>query len=65
MQAQAALDPDFVPFRDYCRANGIGVTTGYKLVKDGKIKLCHIGKRSYLTREEREAFRAAVVGGVA
>jgi hypothetical protein len=49
-------DPDLYPFRGYCRDNNIGVSTGYRLVKANRLKLTHIGKRSYLTRKSREDF---------
>jgi predicted site-specific integrase-resolvase len=49
-------DPDLTPFRDYCRANGIGISTGYRLVSDGKLRLTKINSRSYISREDREAF---------
>ena len=49
-------DPELVPFREWLRANGIGISTGYRLVSDGRLTLTHIGKRSYLTRQARAAF---------
>jgi predicted site-specific integrase-resolvase len=49
-------DSDLTPFRDYCRANGIGISTGYRLVSDGKLRLTKINSRSYISREDREAF---------
>jgi hypothetical protein len=48
--------PELVPFRDWLRTNGIGISTGYRLVSDGRLTLTHIGKRSYLTRQARAAF---------
>lgn len=48
--------PELVPFRDWLRANGIGISTGYRLVADKRLTLTHIGKRSYLTRAARAAF---------
>lgn len=50
------IDSDLVPFRDYCRANGIGISTGYRLVSDGRLRLTKINSRSYVSREDREAF---------
>jgi hypothetical protein len=32
-------DPDFTPFRTYMQAIGVGVSTGYKLVSDGKLRI--------------------------
>ena len=49
-------EPDLVPLRDYCRSNSIGISTAYRLAAVGKLKITHIGKRSYLTRETRAAF---------
>lgn len=57
MQTKAHYsEPELVPFRDWLRANGIGISTGYRLVTEGRLTLTHIGKRSYLTRETRAAF---------
>jgi hypothetical protein len=53
-------DPDFIPFREYCRTNGIGISTGYRLVADGKLRLTKINSRSYVSREDREAFRQSL-----
>lgn len=49
-------NPDFIPFRDYCRSNGIGISTGYRLVADGKLRITKINSRSYVSREDRKAF---------
>ena len=58
-------DPDFIPFREYCRTNGIGVSTAYELAKHGKLRITKIGNRSYVSREDRRAFREAVSGTAA
>ena len=55
-----SIEPDFKPFRTYCQENGIGVSTGYKLVSDGKLRITKIGSRSYVSRENREAFRKSL-----
>lgn len=53
-------DPDFIPLRQYCRDNGIGVSTGYRLVAEGRLRLTKINSRSYISREDREAFRQSL-----
>jgi len=51
-----ANDPDLIPFREYCRANRIGVSTAYRLAAEGRLKITKLGSRSYLSREARAAF---------
>lgn len=50
------MQSDLIPFRDWCRANGIGLTNGYTLANTGKIKLVKLGKLSMVTRAESERF---------
>lgn len=39
------------PLLDRLRENRIGVTSGYKHINDGKLKVIKIGKRTYVTDE--------------
>ncbi len=50
------MQPDLFPFREWCKSNGFGVTTGYKLANAGKVKLVKLGKLSMITRAESERF---------
>ncbi len=43
-------------FRPWLEANGIGVTKGYELAKQGKLKTVKIGKNRYVTEEAAQAF---------
>ena len=54
------IDPDYIPFRYWCQSNGIGISTAYKMVNEGKLHITKIGKRSYLSREDRETFRKSL-----
>ena len=38
--------------RDFCRAYGIGVTTAYKLEREGKIVMVRMGTRHTVVTEE-------------
>lgn len=55
--------PDLIPFRTWCRENGIALSTAYRMISDGrmKLKVTHVGKRTYLTRQDREAFLQSLV----
>lgn len=48
------------PFTKWCRDNGFGVTTGYKLAKEKKIFPVKIGKLTMITPEEDERFRKSL-----
>ena len=39
---------------DFCSSLNIGRTTFYKLVKEGRIKLVKLGRRSLVPRTERD-----------
>lgn len=45
-----------IPFREWCKSNGFGITTGYKLLKEGKIKARKVGKLTMITAEEAQRF---------
>jgi hypothetical protein len=51
-----APQPELVRFRPWARANIGGVSTAYRLVKEGKLRLTKIGKSSYVTRAEIQRF---------
>ncbi|PJB72849.1 MAG: hypothetical protein CO093_02045 [Alphaproteobacteria bacterium CG_4_9_14_3_um_filter_47_13] len=44
------------PFRQWLSANGIGVTKGYQLVAQNKLKTVKIGKNRFITEESAQAF---------
>ena len=54
------MQPDLMPFRDWCRVNGFGVTTGYKLANANQIKIVKLGKLSMVTRLEAERFASSL-----
>lgn len=41
-------------FKDWCRDNGVGVTTGYKMLNEGKIEAVKVGKLTYITDEAHQ-----------
>lgn len=49
-----------IPFSDWLLANKISRTTGYRLVRDGALKLTKIRRRSYLTETEIVRFVKSV-----
>ncbi len=51
-----ASQPELVRFRPWARANIGGVSTAYRLVKDGRLRITKIGKSSYVTRAEIQRF---------
>lgn len=53
--------PDLMKFRSWLRANEIGVTKGYELVKNGQLSILKIGRASYISRDAREKFLSAVL----
>lgn len=50
------MQPDLIPFRDWCKSNGIGITSGYSLANNGKLNLVKLGRKSFVTKEESERF---------
>lgn len=50
------MQPDLIPFRDWCKSNGLGITSAYSLANSNKLRLVKIGRKSYVTREESERF---------
>ncbi len=50
------MESDLIPFQKWCKNNGFGVTTGYKLANAGKIKIVKLGKLSMITSEESRRF---------
>jgi hypothetical protein len=54
------MEPQLQPFRPWLKANGISVTTGYRLVKDGALRLTKIRSRSYLTKTEETRWLASL-----
>jgi len=50
------MEADLYLFRPWLMANGISTTTGYRLVRDGALRLTKIRKRSYVARTEATRF---------
>lgn len=50
---------------DFCSSLNIGRTTFYKLVKDGRIKLVKIGRRSLVPRTERDRLLSELINEAA
>ena len=48
------------PLRPWLSANGIGVTKGYQLVNQGKLKTVKIGKKRFVTDEASDEFIASL-----
>jgi predicted site-specific integrase-resolvase len=51
---------DAYPFREWCRRNGIGVTTGYAEVKAGRLIARKVRGRTIITREDAKAGRESL-----
>ena len=51
MNAISFRDRITAPVDDTCRATGLGRTKIYELVKERKLKLVHIGRKSLITAE--------------
>jgi len=49
-------EPDLVRFRPWARANIGGISTAYRLVNEGRLRITKIGKSSYVTRAEIQRF---------
>lgn len=48
------------PIPDFCRAHGISKTTAYDLLSSGALTAVKVGRRSLLTAESVERWRAAL-----
>jgi len=46
------VQPDLIPFRAWCKANNIGITTAYKLLNVGSLNAVKVGKKTFIHREE-------------
>jgi hypothetical protein len=53
-------DLDAYPFREFCRRNGIGATTGYAEVKAGKLIARKVRGRTIVTKEDGRAWRESL-----
>lgn len=51
--------------KSFCDGMGVGLTTFYKHVKLGNIKILKVGKKTLVRTSEREAFLCRVNGGAA
>ncbi|MCB2082233.1 MAG: helix-turn-helix domain-containing protein [Hyphomicrobiales bacterium] len=50
------MQPNLIPFKDWCDSHHIGRTTGYKILNSGEIKAIKIGNKTYISREEDERY---------
>lgn len=50
------MKPLIYPFVPFLKANGIGVTKGYQLVQQSKLKTVKIGKNRFVTEEAAQEF---------
>ena len=48
------MNSELIPFRDWCKNNGFGLTTGYKILNSGEIKAVKIGKLTFIRRQDSE-----------
>lgn len=48
------------PFTEVVRENGIGLTTAYALVKDGKLKVCKVGHKTFIRDSDWNEFLASL-----
>ena len=46
------MQSDLIPFREWCKANGFGLTTGYKILNRKEINGVKVGKLTFIEREE-------------
>jgi hypothetical protein len=54
------IDPDFLRFRKWCHTVNIAPSTGYELIKAGRIAVVKIGRGTFITREARQRFVASL-----
>lgn len=47
-------------FRNWCRDNHIGITTGYKILKEGRIEAVKVGKLTFITDEADQKWRESL-----
>ena len=45
------------PFKEWCRKNCIGITTGYKMLNRGEITAVKVGKLTFITDEADNEWR--------
>lgn len=57
IQSQPADGPPIAyRIEDAARALGVGRTTIYRLIRDGKLRIVKVGKRSLITASELQSF---------
>lgn len=47
--------------RSFCELTSLGRTTTYKMLQEGRIQSCLIGRRRLITMESAEAFLASAI----
>ena len=48
------------PFREFCEQVGIGITTGYGEVRNGRLKVRKVGRRTIVAAQDGAAWLAAL-----
>ncbi len=61
--SEAEIAAQFFPFRQWLKANKISTATGYRLVKEKKLRIAKIRSRSYITKDEEKRFVASIQSG--
>jgi hypothetical protein len=51
-----ANEGHLTPFREFCRRNKFGPTTGYALIASGRLKTVKIGTRRYVSNDNEKEF---------
>ena len=54
-KSNSSIEPLFLPLRAGFAAIGVGPTKGYQLVKEGRIAVIKIGRKSFCTPENLRA----------
>lgn len=49
---EVKMEQDLIPFREWCRLNNIGITTGYKLLNSQELHAVKVGKLTFIHRDE-------------
>ena len=60
MSQQDSHEREAYPFREWCRRNGIGVTTGYAEIKSGRLIARKVRGKTIVTAEDGAAWRKSL-----
>lgn len=61
MQEPINLKPIALTVRSFCELTSLGRTTAYKMLHEGRIRSCLVGRRRLIMMESAEAFLAAAM----